>query len=183
MSTQRTPGIRPRPTLWRQLDAASRQAFPSAFTALLLLLLAAPLGLPGQAQLQPAAALACVYFWSVFRPGSMPPPVVFLLGLLSDLLGLTPPGASVLVLLVTHGLAVRARRTLAQQGFLVVWLVFIVVAAGAAALGWALSSLLTFRLLPADAALFQFGITAGLYPALATLFTAAHRGLADPDRA
>jgi len=183
VTAQRTPGIRPRPTIWRQLDAASRQSFPAACTALLLLLLASPLGLPGQAQLQPAAALACVFFWSVFRPGSMPPPVVFLLGLLSDLLGLAPLGTGVLVLLITYGLAVQWRRVLAQQGFLVVWLVFVVVAAGAASLGWLLTSLLTFRLLPGNAALFQFGITAGLYPMLATLFTRAHRGLANPDQA
>ncbi|MBC7801141.1 MAG: rod shape-determining protein MreD, partial [Gemmatimonadaceae bacterium] len=156
---------------------------PAACAALLLVLLAAPLGLPGQAQLLPATGLACVFFWSVFRPASMPPPIVFLIGLLSDLLGLTPPGTSVLVLLIAHGLAVRARRVLAERGFLQVWLVFIVVAAGAAALGWAATCLLTMRVLPANAALFQFGVTAGLYPALATAFTWAHRGLADPDRA
>ena len=183
MSAQRIPGIQPRPTLWRRLDAASRQSFPAACTALLLLLLAAPLGLPGQAQLQPAAALACVFFWSLFRPGSMPPSVVFLLGLLADLLGLTPLGASVLILLVTHGLAVRWSRALVGQGFLLVWLAFVGVAAAAAALGWAVTGLLTVRLLPGDAALFQFGLTAGLYPALAALFTWAHRSLADPDRA
>lgn len=183
MSSQRTPGIRPRPTLWRQLDAASRAAFPAACTALLLLVLAAPLRLPGQAQLQPAAALACVFFWSLFRPASMPPPAVFLLGLLSDLLGLEPPGINVLTLLITHGLAVRWRRVLTGQGFLVVWLAFVAVAAGASALEWLMTSLLTFRLLPGSAALFQFALTAGLYPMLATLFTQAHRGLANPDQA
>lgn len=180
--TQRLPGIRPRPTLWRQLDAASRAAFPAACTALLLMILAAPLHLPGQAQLQSSAALSCIFFWSLFRPASMTPPVVFVLGLLADLLGLHPPGISVLVLLMVHGLAVRWR-VLAGQGFLVVWLAFITVAAGAAALDWALMSLLTLRLLPIQAAVFEFGLTVGFYPVLATLFTAAHRGLADPERA
>lgn len=168
--------------MWRQLDAASRAAFPAACTALLLLGLAAPLRLPGQAQLQPAAALACVFFWSLFRPASMSPPIVFALGLLSDLLGLTPPGISVLVLLVVHGVAVRWR-VLAGQGFLLVWLAFCVVAAGAAGLGWLLNSVMALRVLPGGAALFQFGLTAGLYPVLAALFIMAHRGLADPERA
>ncbi len=180
--SERLPGIRPRPTLWRQLDAASRAAFPAACTALLLLALAAPFRLPGQAQLQPAIALACVFFWSLFRPASMSPPIVFMLGLLSDLLELTPPGISVLVLLMVHGLAVRLRE-IAGQGFLLVWLAFVAVAALAAAVGWALNSVLMFRLLPVPAALFQFGLSAGLYPALAALFTVAHRGLADPARA
>lgn len=183
MGLQRTPGIRPRPTLWRQLDAASRRSFPVACTAVLLLLTAAPLGLPGQAPLQPAVATGCVFFWSMRRPGSMPPAAVFLLGLFSDLLGLTPPGVSVLLLLLTHGAATRWRRVLAGLGTLAVWLVFIGVAAVAAALQWAIIGLLSFHLLPGSAALLQFGLTAGLYPALAVLFTLAHRGLADPDRA
>ncbi len=180
--SERLPGIRPRPTLWRQLDSASRTAFPFACTVLLLLALAAPLRLPGQAQLQPAAVLACVFFWSLFRPASMSPPVVFVIGILADLLGLTPLGISVLILLIVHGLAVRWR-VLAGQGFLLVWLTFVIVAAGAALLDWGLTSLLLFRVLPPRAALFQFGLTAGLYPLLAALFIIAHRGLANPERA
>jgi rod shape-determining protein MreD len=150
---------------------------------LLLLLTAAPLGLPGQAQLQGAVALACVFFWSLFRPGSMPPAVVFLLGLLSDLLGLTPPGVLVLVLLAARGMALRWRRVLAGQGFLVVWLAFVVVAAAAAALEWLTISLLSLRRLPGNAVLFQLVLAAGLYPMLAAVFTRAHRGLANPDQA
>jgi len=165
------------------LDAAARQTFPVTTTAILLLTLSVPLGLPGQPQLQLALALACVFFWSVFRPDSMPPAAAFLLGLLTDLLSLAPPGISVLVLLTVHGVAVRVRRLLSLQGFLVVWLAFVAVAAGAAAVEWALTSILTFRLLPAGPALLQFGVSAGFYPLLATLFTRAHRGLADPEKA
>lgn len=149
---------------------------------MLLLLAAAPLDVPGQAQLQPALALACVFFWSLAWPASMPPLAVFLLGLLADLLGLTPPGVSVLLLLAAHGLAAGLRRVLAQQGLLAVWLVFVAVAAWAAATEWAMVGLLSVRLMPVSAALLQFGLTAGLYPALAALFTQAHRCLAGPDR-
>ncbi len=156
---------------------------PAACTAALLLLAASPLGLPGQAQWQPAVALGCVFFWSLARPASMTPPAVFLLGVLADLLGLTPPGVSVLVLLAAHGLATAWRRALVQQGFGTVWLVFVAVAAAAAAAEWAMVGLLSVRVLPAGGALLQFGLTSGLYPALAALFTRAQRGLADPDRA
>ncbi len=179
----RTPGIRPRPTLWRQLDAASRAAFPAAITVLMLLATTFPLGLPGQAQWQQAAALACVFFWSLFRPASMPPGAVFAIGLLADLLGLSPAGTSLLVLLVAHGLAVRWRRVLVRQSFVLVWLAFVGVAAGAALLQWALVCALTFQLFSPAPAVFQWALTAGLYPLLATLFTRAHRGLADPGQA
>lgn len=181
--SEKLPGIRPRPTLWRQIDAAARAAMPASTTALLQLLLAAPLGLAAQAQLQQSTALACVFFWSLFRPSSMPPPAVFLLGLLADLLALTPVGVNVLTFLVVHGLAVRWRRVIARQGFLVVWLVFVGTAAGAAALGWAGTSLLTFRLLSPAPAAFQAALSAGLYPVVALVFIRAHRGLADPQRA
>ncbi len=180
---ERTPGIRPRPTFGRRLDAAARHAFPAASVAIVLLLIAGPLGLPAAAQLQQALALACVFFWSLFRPASMPPPAVFLLGLLIDLLGLAPIGTGVLTLLIVHGVAIRLRRALVPRSFVTVWLVFVAIAGGAATLGWAFASLLTFRLLPPGASLFQFALSAAFYPVIALLLTRAHRGIADPGQA
>jgi rod shape-determining protein MreD len=179
----RTPGIRPRPTLGRRLDAMSRAAFPFACTLLLMLLAMAPFGFAGQAMLLPAITLPCVFFWSLFRPAAMPPPAVFLIGLLLDLLGYLPVGTGVLTLLVLHGLTVRWRRSLARQGFAVVWISYAIMAVGAAALFWALASVLTFRLLPAGPAVFLFVLTIAVYPTVAILFTAAHRSIADPERA
>ena len=179
----RAPGIRPRPSLGRRLDIAARHAFPAGCTAMLMLLTEAPVGFADQAMLLPAVALACVYFWSLFRPAAMPPPVVFLLGLLFDLLGYEPLGLGPLTLLAVHGLALRWRGALARQSFPIVWLTCAGFAAGAAALGWTLTTLLSVRLLPVGPALFQAVLTAALYPALAILFIRAHRGLADPERA
>lgn len=180
--SDRLPGIRPRPSLRRQLDMMARSSFPATITALMLLIIDAPLGLPGQAELQESVVLASVFFWSLFRPTSMPPPVVFLLGLLTDLLGYAPPGVGVLMLLITHGLASLWRRALVQQGFLLVWLAFVGVIAGAAAMQWAFTSLLEFRLLPPWPGLFQAVLGAGLYPMLAPLLTRAHQTLVEPDR-
>ena len=60
---------------------------------------------------------------------------------------------------------------------------FLTVAAGAAVLEWALTSLLTFRLLPPLPGAFQAGLAAGLYPLLALLLVRAHQTLAEPERA
>jgi rod shape-determining protein MreD len=179
----RLPGIRPRQTIGRRLDAMSRAAFPAACTLLLMLLAMVPFGFAGQAMLLPAITLPCVFFWSLFRPAAMPPPVVFLIGLVLDLLGYLPVGTGVLTLLVLHGFTVRWRRGLVRQGFAVVWAGFAGMAAGAAALLWTLASLLTFRLLPPGPAVFVLVLTAAVYPAIAILFTAAHRSVADPERA
>ena len=177
------PGIRPRATLGRRLDMAARHAFPASCTILLMLLTQVPFGIADQAVLLPAVTLACVYFWSLFRPAALPPPVVFLIGLLFDLLGYLPIGVGVLILLMVHGLALRWRRILTRQGFFAVWLAFAGFAMAAALLTWALTALLGFRLLPPGSALFQAVLTIALYPALAILFIRAHRTLADPERA
>ena len=177
------PGIRPRPSAWRRIDAVGRRCFPLATTVALLLAAAAPLGLPGQAQLQVAVALACVFFWSVFRPTSMPPPVVFAVGLLADLLDFAPVGVGLLGLLIVHGLALRWRRFLLRQTFMVVWVAFVVLATGAAVLQWALTSLLAFHLMPPGPMVFGMTLAVAVYPLLAVPLTCADRTLAEPEAA
>lgn len=177
------PGIRPRPSLGRRLDIVARHSFPATGTVLLMLLCSLPFGIADQAVLLPAVTLAAVFFWSLFRPAAMPPPIVFLLGLLLDLLGYQPIGSGVLTLLLVHGLAARWRRMLTQQGFVTVWLAFTCVGGGAAALLWALTSLLSLRVMPTGPALFQATLTSALYPALAVLLIRAHRTIANPERA
>ena len=176
-------GIRPRVTLGRRLDIAARHAFPAASAIVLMLLTETPLGIAGQAALLPAVTLASVYVWSLLRPAAMPPPVVFPIGLLFDLLGYVPLGVGPLMLLVVHGLAVRWRNRLLAQVFVAGWAAFAGFAVGGAALCWALTALLSFRLLPLGPALFEALLAAALYPALAMLLLRAHCTVADPERA
>jgi rod shape-determining protein MreD len=180
---EQRPGIRPRATLARRLDLAARHAFPASCTILLMLLTEVPFGIVDQTWLLPGVALASVWFWSLYRPTAMPPPAVFIIGVLLDLLDWLPMGAGVLTLLIAHGVAVRWRRFLARQGFALVWLAFAVVAAGAAILEWVATAVLTWRLVPPGAMLFQAVLSAALYPALAIVFARAHRSIANPERA
>ncbi len=178
-----TPGIRPALTIGRRLDIAARHAFPVGTTVLLMLLTELPLKMPGQAALLPAVALIGVWFWSLVRPSSMPPLAVFVTGFLLDMGAYLPLGTGVLTLLIAHGMATRFSRTLIQQGFAMIWLVFGFVATGAAALLWLLTALLTFRLLSPAPAFFQAAITVALYSVLAIPLASAHRTLADPEQA
>jgi rod shape-determining protein MreD len=178
-----TPGIRPRRTLGRRLDIVARHAFPAGFTMVLMVLSQVPFGIADQVVLLPAVTLTSVYFWSLFRPLGMAPPVVFLIGLLFELLGYLPLGIGVLTLLIVHALAARWRDALMRQGLVVAWLAFASFAAGASALGWMLTALLEFRLLPAGPAMFQAVLTAALFPAVAIPLARADRTIADPERA
>jgi rod shape-determining protein MreD len=165
---------RPEPSsgLLRRIETFARAALPALGTAMLMVAAAGPTGVPA---LVPAVTLPPVFFWSVFRPGAMPPPAVFLLGLLLDLLTLAPIGTGVLVTLVTHGLAVAWRRFLARQSFLFVWVGFCGFAAGGAALGYVLTALLAFDLPPMAPAFHQAALTAGLYPAFAFVLGLVHQ--------
>ena len=149
----------------------------------MIIALSAPFGLPGQPQLQAGFALGSVYFWSLFRPAAMPALIVFLLGLLLDLLTGAPIGVSSLTLLVTHAIALKLRFTLSRQGFLYVWLVFIAIAALASFLTYILVTALIWHIFSPTPALFGFLVAVGVYPVLATLLTRAHRGIAAPERA
>jgi rod shape-determining protein MreD len=161
----------PSPGLLRRLDDLARAALPTLAAAFVMIMAAGPTGIPG---LVPAVVLPSVVFWSVARPGAMSPPAVFLLGLLQDLLTLAPLGSGVVTLLVAHGLAATWRRSLAQMGFLLGWLVFCGFAAGAAALGLCLTAGLNWTLPPVAPALHQALLTAGIYPVFALVLSRLH---------
>jgi rod shape-determining protein MreD len=169
-------GVRRRPSLWRQLDAASRYAWPAGCTIFGLFVIGLPLGLPGQAELRPAYAMACVFFWSLYRPSSLPAPVVAVIGLLLDLLGLSPFGLWAVLLLLLQGAVLLARRRLITQSFLLIWLTFSLLAGIFSGLAWALQALLTLTLLPSLPLAAEILASVGLYPALAAIFIRAHRG-------
>ncbi len=164
----------PPPGLAARLDSLGRAAFPGCSTAVLMVLAHAPVGLPPAVA---AITLPAVFFWSVFRPGAMAPPVVFTLGLLLDLLTLAPLGSGIVALLLVHGCALRWRRFIARQSFLTVWLIFCAFALGAASLLWALQALLSLSAPPFAPALDMSVLAAGLYPAMAHLMTRAHEAM------
>lgn len=167
---------RPEPPtgLMRQLDSGARAVFPTALTAFLIIMATVPIGVPG---LVAAVTVPSVFFWTVFRPGAMPPPVVFALGLLHDMLAFTPLGSGALILLMVHGVAMRGRDWLARTSFVLNWLTFCAVAAGATLLGWGMQTLLGWQRVPAMPGVHALGIMAGVYPALAWPLSRMHMAM------
>jgi len=172
----RGPAMRRRPSFWRQLDAASRYAFPFACLVFGLFIIGMPFGLPGQAEFRPVYAMACVFFWSLYRPSSLPAPFVALTGLLLDLLGLSPLGLWAVLLLLLQGVTLAARRRLVTTGFFLNWAVFSGFTAAFSSLAWAVQSTLGFSVLPVLPVAVEILLATGLYPAIAAFFIRAHRG-------
>jgi rod shape-determining protein MreD len=143
-----------------------------------LFVLGLPFGIPGQSELRPGFAMACVFFWSLYRPSSLPAPVIALCGLLQDFMGLTPLGIWAVLLLLLHGITRAARRRLIPKSFLFTWAVFMGLEAGLSCLGWLGESALNLQALPLAPLVAQTTVAAALYPALAAFFIRAHRGAA-----
>jgi rod shape-determining protein MreD len=168
-----TPGgLRQRLEIW-----AGRVA-PTVLTVLLVLLAAVPLPVPFWQPIGPGFALISVYYWAVHHPSALPPPIVFLIGVLADFFGLAPLGVGTLILLLSYSGTVSQRRHLAGQPFLVVWWGFMMVSAAAFFIAWAATSLLAGYLVEARPAFFSYLVTLGAYPPVALLLARAQRSFA-----
>jgi rod shape-determining protein MreD len=166
-----------KPTFWQRLDALARSLAPFSLAFLLVLAGAVPLRLPHLAEIGPSFALLAVYYWAVHRPSLLPAGAVFLLGLMSDLLGAAPLGVGTAVLLGVYAVTVTQRRFLVGQSFMGVWTGFMIVCAGAFFVTWALSSLMAGVAIDGRAAVFAAVLNVGIYPAMGFIFAHAQRSL------
>lgn len=168
----------PRPRgFWARLDRLARDSAPGAVAVLLLLATGLPLGSVAHHGGMPLTTLASVYFWTLYRPGLMPPWLVFGLGVMADLLSAAPLGVNPLILLLLHGAVLTQRRVLARQSFLLVWVGFALFATAILALHWTLRALLALSLQPLSPALLECGVTIAVYPLLSWLFVRVERSL------
>jgi len=155
--------------LWQRMDLLARQLTPSILTLALVILNAVPLHLPELSRIAPLLPLMAIYHWAIFRPRLLPASVVFLTGVLQDVLGGTPVGVNALVFLAVYGAVLSQKRFLTGKSFAILWLGFALIAAGAMVLSWVVVSVLSVTLVEPRTVIFQYLLTLGLFPAVAWL--------------
>ena len=168
-----------KPVFWSRLDLAARRFTPFGLTVLLVLLNTLPLKVPGLTQVMPLLPLMSIYLWAVHQPDLMPLYAVFLVGILQDTLSGVPLGVYGLTNLIVYATILWQRRFLAGKPFVVIWVGFTVVAAGAVIIGWILISSLNTTLIEPGAMAFQYLISLGVFPLLAWLFMRWQRAFLD----
>ena len=166
-----------KPTFGQRLDTLARRIAPAAATLFLVLLAAMPLHIPGFARVMPLLPLIGIYHWTLYRPDLMPGRAVFLIGLMQDIIGGGPLGFYAAIFLVAHGATLSQSRFFVGKGFAVLWVGFTAVAAGAAILAWAVMSLFSGTPVAAGALLFQYLLTAGVFPILSRIFLRWQQGM------
>lgn len=162
-------------SVWQRLDLAGRSLAPAAVTVMLVLLGMVPLYIPGYERVVPALALMSVYYWAIHRPDLVRPSAAFAIGLLQDLLSGTPLGMTALVLVLCHWVVMSQRAFFLANSFALLWTGFAFIVLGAAFVEWLAYSILSLRLVPFLAPLFQAVLTLALFPVFAWLFIRVHR--------
>ncbi len=158
-----------------RLDGVARIISPFFVTLLLVLLALLPLRVAAIAPIMPAVALVGVFFWSVHRPDLMPIWAVFLIGFVQDLLAGGAWGPGIVGLLLAHALVVWQHRFFLAASFVLIWCVFMLVAAVAMTVTWLCSCLAMMTYIDPGPVFFQYLMTVAIYPCLAWAFLRGQR--------
>jgi len=157
------------------VDGIGQKLVPAAFTLVLAILSVIPLGIPGYAQVTPNFVLMSIYYWTIYRPDHLPYLVVFLIGLLVDLLTFGPAGVTPFALLIVRATVLSQRKFFVGKNFPILWWGFAIVTAAVTLLIWCVGSLYSGRLLDPRSFAFQAVLTAALYPVPAWVFSHVRR--------
>lgn len=154
---------------WQRMDMIVRSLTPFGLTLVLVVLGQVPLHIPGFAEVAPILPLMAVYFWAIYRPDLLPAVAVFVAGLVQDALSGMPFGVNAAVFVVVH-MAVLSQQIFFQgKSFLIIWLGFSMVAAGAVFMIWVLNALVFTSFASVEAAFIQYLVTVGIFPILALM--------------
>lgn len=119
--------------------------FFSGFVFVVISALSLPL--PYISGIIPMTGLMAVYYWSIYRPELLRPFLVFLLGLLNDVLHMLPLGLSCFIFLCVYQVVFSQRRLFVNQVFYMVWFGFSVVALLASFVQWCVLSVASDQML------------------------------------
>lgn len=166
--------------MWRRLEMTSRSLAPALLTLLLVFLSAVPKRITLAAEFVPLMAVIAIYYWSLFRPSSMPFWFVFLLGLVQDALFGYPLGLSAFIYVLLRLGVASQRRNFSRAVFWAVWFGFTALSLGAFFLYWVLLSAFHDGIRPIGAAGLQWMLTVALYPVFHHFFNKIYVTLPAP---
>ena len=160
---------------FNQLDRLLKRALPAGLTLLIVLLSVVPIPVPEYAVLAPNFALMAVFYWTIHRPDLFPAWGAFAIGLFDDVLSGAPLGLNALVLLLTHFTIMSQHKVFRGKAFWLIWLAFVIVAAGAQLLTVAIGLALKGAIPAGPIVAAQYALSVALYPAVAAFLGRVQR--------
>ena len=120
-----------------------------------------------------------IFYWTVYRPDLVPPVVLFLIGLIDDVVMGTPLGLMASVFVLLYGLTLTQRHFFIGKPFYVTWLGFSAISAVCICLIWVLVALFAGRLGIVITPFIKYTITLLSFPSAAWLLVRIQRYLVD----
>lgn len=148
----------------RRTDLTLARFFPSATLYLATVVTVLPFPIPGYIVVVPLFTLMPVYYWTIYRPDLLRPPVVFAGGVVLDLLTGAPLGLSSLLLLMAQAVILMQRRFFVDRLFPFLWGGFTLLAAVAVALLWLTGGLSGGLVLDPRPATLQWVLSVACFP-------------------
>ena len=165
-------------TIIQMVSYAARIMLAYAVFILLAVLMMSNWALPYFSILKPQLLLIIVFYWTLYRPTLMPPPVILIAGILLDAMNpMMPIGTHAASYLLIAGILKPRRRSLMGQPFVVVWVGFAVAAVIDLLFKWLMLSVLTPADLTLGTILFNGFITVLAFPLVVMVLTLVHRML------
>lgn len=161
----------------QKVEHFTRMLIPALFTLFLFIISISPIGFWGFAYFPIDVCLISIYYWTIFRPKTLPFWFVFVLGLVKDSLMGTALGLSSLIYILFRMIVFSQQRHWVQESFFALWFGFGMLCVPTLASQWLIASALAKSALPALDAVIQWAITFAFYPVLHILFNAVYRFL------
>ncbi|HUT48330.1 MAG TPA: rod shape-determining protein MreD [Alphaproteobacteria bacterium] len=162
------------------LDDLVRKTAPVAVTLVLVLVALMHLPIPGFAELAPMLPVMAIYYWSLHRPELLPFWTVFLIGLVIDTLTGGTLGFNALMLLLVSAFMRPQRRYLAERGFAIHWVIFVIVVAAFEFLRWLLMAAIAQKFLSLGDPALRVLLAIALYPCLSWFLLRVDQALLKP---
>lgn len=120
-----------------------RLLIPYIFIAVFFLLDLVPVHIAPFGEIRPCLSIMSVFYWSIYRPTLIPNWLVFLLGLMQDLISGLPLGINAFVFLLLYWVISDQRRVFVGQPFATVMIGFGLALVLSNCMRWLLFSLVT----------------------------------------
>ena len=156
-----------------------RQTVPVVTMLVLALIGSMPLGSFHTFEIFPMLNIIAIFYWTIYRPDLVPPVVLFLIGLIDDVVMGTPLGLMASVFLFAYGITLSQRQFFIGKPFYVTWLGFSIISAFSIFLIWVLLALFAGRLGVVIAPFIKYTITLLSFPSAVWLLVRIQRYLVD----
>lgn len=166
--------------LSEQIDHIVRLGVPYVVMFLLVSLNLSYLHLPLSFSVTLPITLMVIYYWSIYRPTLIPPVLVFILGILLDLVGSLPIGLSAFLFLFVRHVISDQRLFLTGQPFFMIWLGFFVVSSVSFAAQWFLFGLTSLQWTPLQPVAANIILGALVFPIIMIVLNLSHKTLPPP---